>query len=452
MRRAAGVVVLALVVAALAAGCRRGPEPEVFRGEPFLAVWAGDADRQSSDFLAILDADFSSPTYGKVVKTYPVHSRGNEPAGMTAVLRDDRRVFTTGMLTNRTFVFDLRQPLAGRLLGVDEAGPQRRLWAPHDVVSLEDGGVAVACSDSARFRGDPRDLLGAPGGLAVLDADGHFVRELPAADPQARHLIAAPNGAAAAPALGRLVTTSTGKGYTPTMRGDRTPGIAVQLWTWPDLRLVRTLPLPVGPRGEENLGPLTPTVFHHRPFVYVNTDQGGGLYVSDSAGTDAVTFRLAHDFGPDALAGGAAVTPDDRFYVVALGGPSRVQSLDVTDPWHPKPVSSVRLDADPLDVGTPRRGGPHALAMSADGTRIAVADWGLDVPGWRQDGDLRVYLLRLDPATGRLRLDGAFVDESAREVGVRFDRQRWPHGDTGAARPAALLFVAPAPPPKKGED
>jgi hypothetical protein len=445
------VVVAVAATLGTVAGCRRGPEPEPFRGEPYLVVWAGDADRQSTDFLAVLDADFSAETYGKVVRTYPVRSRGNEPRRITTALRDDRRVFLTGLLTNRTFVFDFRQPLAARLLGVDEAGRDRRLWAPHDVVSLPDGGVVVACSDSARFRGDPRDLLGAPGGLVKLDADAQLVREVPAADTRARHLIAAPSGAAASPLVGRLATTSTAKGYTATARGERTPGIAVSLWSWPELGLLHTVALPVGPRGEENLGPATPTFLHRRPFLLVNTDQGGGLYVSDSAGTDAPTFRLAWDFGAGALAGGAAVTPDDRFYVVALGGSNRVVSLDVSDPWHPKPVSSVRLDRDPLAPDAARRGGPQALAMSADGTRVAVADWGVDVPGWQQDGDLRVYLLRLDPATGQLRIDGGFRDEATGEVGVRFDRQSWPHGDTGAARPAALVFVAPAPPAAKGK-
>lgn len=438
MRGWAGVAALAL--AGLVAGCRSGPKPEEFRGEPYLVVWAGDADRQQADFLALLDADFSSSTYGKVLRTYPVGSRGNEPGGMNAVQRDDRRLFATGVLTNRTFVFDFRDPLAARLVGMDEAGPTRRLWAPHDVVSLPNGRVVVACSDSARFQGDPRELLSAPGGLLELAPDGRPMRELPAADPRARHLIAAPNGAAASAARGRLVTTSTGKGYTAAMQGERAPGISVQVWGWPDPRLLHTVVLPAGPRGEENLGPATPVFLRERPFVLVDTDQGGALYASDSLHTDVPAFRLVYDFGAGALAGGAAVTPDDRFYVVALAGAGRVVSLDVADPWHPRPVASVRL-----------AGGPHALAMSADGTRVAVANWGGETPAWTQRGDLRIHLLRLDPATGRLHIDAGFRDEQAGGIGVGFDRASWPHGRTGAARPAALLFVAPAPPPSKGE-
>jgi hypothetical protein len=205
--------------------------------------------------------------------------------------------------------------------------------------------------------------------------------------------------------------------------------------------------LEAGPRGEENLAPLTPRFLRRTPMVYVNTDLGGALYASDSTQTDVPSFRLVFDFGAGTLAGGAAITPDDRFYVTALAGSSRVVSLDLANPWHPKAASSVRLDRDPEATGTARAGGPHWLAMSADGSRLAVADYGVDVPAFVQDGDHRVYVLRLDPASGRLRIDGAFRDELTGEVGVDFNRTHWPHGNTGPARPAGLLFVTPEPPP-----
>src|SRR5712691_10996691 len=205
------VVVGILVLALWVAGCAR-PEVPLFTGEPYLIVWAGDADRSNSDFLAILDADPTSATYGKVLRTYPVRSRGNEPHNVNVEPRGDRRLFAGGLLTNRTFVFDLRQPLAGRLLAVDDAGPQRRLWGPHDFVSLPSGRMAVTCVDPARYRGEPVELVTAAGGLVELTADGQPAREILASDPAARGLIIGPAGAAAAPALDRLVTTNQGHG------------------------------------------------------------------------------------------------------------------------------------------------------------------------------------------------------------------------------------------------
>src|SRR5881409_3667743 len=177
---------VAAAILVLLSACARHPETPLFTGEPYLLVWAGDADRQNSDFLAVLDADPTSPSYGKVLRTYPVRSRGNEPQALIAVPRADRRVFASGVLTNRTFVFDVRQPLAARLVHIDEPGAGRRFGAPHDYVTLPNGHVVTTCADPLRYRGEPREILGAPGGLVELDADGGFVREIPAADPSAR--------------------------------------------------------------------------------------------------------------------------------------------------------------------------------------------------------------------------------------------------------------------------
>src|SRR5262249_7764844 len=99
-----------------------------------------------------------------------------------------------------------------------------------------------------------------------------------------------------------------------------------------------------------------------------------------------------------------------------------------------------------------RVGGPAGLAMSADGTRVAVADYTVDSPGYARDGDRRIYMVRLDPQSGHLRIDPAFQDEYTGEVGVDFNRIPWPHATTPPP-PAGLLFVTPAPPPsKRGDD
>src|SRR5207244_11457780 len=96
-----------------------------------------------------------------------------------------------------------------------------------------------------------------------------------------------------------------------------------------------------------HLGPLTALSPQRKPILYTITDQGGGLYASDSIDTPNPSFQLVFDFGPGALGGGTAITPDDRFLVEALAGSSRVVSLDLADPWHPKLVSAVRLARAP---------------------------------------------------------------------------------------------------------
>src|SRR2546423_10854337 len=50
--------------------------------EKYLFIWAGDQSRGNPDFLAVVDFDEHSPTYGSVIKTVPLAgggATGNEP-------------------------------------------------------------------------------------------------------------------------------------------------------------------------------------------------------------------------------------------------------------------------------------------------------------------------------------------------------------------------------------
>jgi hypothetical protein len=237
---------------------------------------------------------------------------------------------------------------------------------------------------------------------------------------------------------GRLVTTNRGHGWVASTRTGFLPGIAVQVWSLEQRRVLDTVPLEAGGRGEENLGPLAAAVLRQRRMVYVNTHEGGALYASDSIDIDEPAFRLVYDFGADARPSGAAITPNGRYYVTALAGRDQVIGLDLKDPWHPRRVFEIAVPPQRFRVA-----GPSGLAMSADGGKFAVSDYTADVPAYRLDGDRRVHMLRFDEETGALRLDEQFRDEETGDVGVSFERARWPHGDSGAARPHGVLFVAP---------
>jgi hypothetical protein len=409
-------VAAAMVVAALVGCGGAGPRPVPPTDDHWLVVWAEDADRRQSDFLAVIDPD------GTVVRTIPVKSAGNGPQGLNSEMRRDRLVFATGARTNRTFVFDLRDPRKGTLITVDDPGPDRPLAGPRGVATVPGGRAIVACADATGFTGTPQEVLQSPGGLRVLGADGGFVQDIPARDPAARGFIVAPAGIAVSPTLRQIVTTSEGHGFTPTARGELVPGMTLQRWSTAGPAFMKNLILPAGPRGEENLAPRTPAFFHRKPSLVVNAYQGGGIFVSETMDLDEPLFLLAKDYGANARPDGAAITPDDRFYVTGLAGSGRVVSLSISDVHKVREVSSV-------PGGDPGRDAP--LALSLDGRRVAVSD------------GRRIRRLALDPATGRLRPDGSFRDEHGGDAGGDFGRTSWPHGETGPARPRALLFVAP---------
>jgi hypothetical protein len=416
-RTAARVAIVVGLVGGLAACRGPGPRPVPPTSDRWLVVWAEDADRRDSDFLAVLDDD------GKLIRTIPVKSTGNGPQGLSSEMRRDRLVFATGARTNRTFVFDLRDPRRGTLVSVDDPGASRPLSGPRGVATVPGGRAIVACADATGFRGTPQEILQSPGGLRVLDQDGRFVQDIPARDRAARGFIVAPAGVAVHPGIRRLVTTSEGHGFTPTARGELVPGMTVQMWSIAGPTFEKNLILPAGARGEENLAPRTPAFLHRKPALVVNAYEGGGIFVSETMDLADPLFVLVKDYGAGAHPDGAAVTPDDRFYVTALAGSGRIVSLSIGDLHRVREVSS-------LPVGGAGRDAP--LAMSLDGRRIAVAD-----------GE-RVRRLALDPGSGQLRPDGSFRDERSGEPGIDFGRSAWPHGQTGPAVPRALLFIAPA--------
>ena len=130
-----GRVVLLVATASVAMGC---DQFTARAGGPsrFLAVWAGDADRQHEDFLAIIDVRSGSPTFGHIMKTVVVGSKANEPHHVDFSPRADGTLWASGLLSSRTFIFDLSRPLDGRLVKVDEPSRQRVHTPAHAYATL----------------------------------------------------------------------------------------------------------------------------------------------------------------------------------------------------------------------------------------------------------------------------------------------------------------------------
>ena len=74
--------VLDLVVSAHAADPKR-----------YLFVWAGDADKKASDFLAVLDVTPHDPNYGRIVASVPVGAVGTIPHHTEYSLSDSGFLF-----------------------------------------------------------------------------------------------------------------------------------------------------------------------------------------------------------------------------------------------------------------------------------------------------------------------------------------------------------------------
>ena len=86
---------------------RAGSQPA---GGRSLFVWAGDADKRESDFLAVIDADPRSPGYASVVTTLPVGATGTPPHHTDYGMPAGGVLWANGFDSGQTFRVDLRDP------------------------------------------------------------------------------------------------------------------------------------------------------------------------------------------------------------------------------------------------------------------------------------------------------------------------------------------------------
>ena len=102
-----------------------------------------------------------------------------------------------------------------------------------------------------------------------------------------------------------------------------------------------------------------------------------------------------------------------------------------------------------LPVGDRSNGGPHWGAIDNHSrtptgapTRLAFSNSFVARTG--VDGDHRMYVVDVDPATGALSYDRSFRDETTGTPGVEFNRRNWPNNpDAGFYKPHAMVWVCP---------
>ena len=114
--------------------------------EQTLLVWASDQAHVAADFLAVIDFDQKSPSYGKVLRTVPLsgdNAVGNEPHHV-GLSRDGRTLALGGLLSalkgqDQVFFFDVSDPRDPTLIRSDN--PPASIT--DEFAPLENGGFPV---------------------------------------------------------------------------------------------------------------------------------------------------------------------------------------------------------------------------------------------------------------------------------------------------------------------
>lgn len=415
------VVAVLLVCAAVWKAGAKTPEGTA-SGSPYLFVWAGDEARKASDFLAVIDVNPSSSSYGRIVNSVPVGITGSMPHHTEYEFPAGNLLYANGWVAGHTFILDLSQPLKPRIAAQfqDRAGYS----FPHSFVRLPNGDVL------ATFQSHD-GTLAADGGLVELRNDGSVVRSSSAVDPAVDKDLIWPYSMAVAPQLDRVVSSSSPMGWPDW--GKLPPGswalqkindqvtAHVQVWRLSDLHLLKTVTLP-SDAGKHNQWPAEPRLLPDGS-VYVNTFSCGLYRMKDVTGAQP-SAELVYTFpGGDSMHTICSVPVVVGHYwiqtVAALPG---LIALDISHPEKPVEVSRLVFDSNfPM---------PHWLAADRKSDRLVITG---DMESW-------VLVARLDPQSGKLSLDQNFREPGASAPGISFDRQEWPHGKAGRALVHGALF------------
>jgi hypothetical protein len=343
--------------------------------------------------MAVLDA-----RSGTVLATAPTGTAGSHSHHTEHRMPAGGKLFANGFGAGKTWVFDLRQPLKPAVAA--EFGDANGLMHAHSFERLPNGNVLATYQ-----RGDHANTT--PGGLAEISPDGKVLRTSSAVDPSNSSFLR-PYSLAILPKLDRVVTTTAdmdSKGVSET----------VQLWRMSDLKLLRTIPLPPGPRGKENLDSAEPRLLADGRTVLVNSFNCG-LYRLTGLDSDAPQAVFVHDFGTGEC---ALPVVSGHYWVQTDTALPGLVSLDISNPAKPRVASRLKLAPGQE---------PHWISLAPDNRRIIISSG-------RNALQKLLLMATIDSRTGQLRLVKDFI--------VDFDRQSWPHGDSGPAVPHGAVFSRP---------
>ena len=398
---------------------------------PFLIVFAGDTDESDEDFIAIVDLRPDSSSAGDIVATMPIGTKASMPHHFEYELPPPGRLlFANSHYHEETLLLDVSDPLRVAVRG--RLRPPSPLRFPHDYFRLPNGNVLAGFlrSDGPSPRSDDRTSPGGHGGIAEYDSLGRLLRTASAAAPTSEPV--RPYALMALLDRDRIVTTSAAM-------MEESAADVVQIWRYSDLGLLHTIAVPPGRNPD---GTVAPTAAR-APFALRALSNGAVLVSTYGCSLNLLTgvesenpkirsvytFAAAEPTEPRDYRGACAVPLllDEKFWLMPVGREETLITLDVANPNRPHEVS--RLDF-------PEGFAPHWLAQDPRSRRLVL--------GAHEGGQEGLFILTVDPITGRVTYDDSLRASRGRAGYIDLSSRRWPHGATGAGWAHAALFLSHA--------
>ena len=373
----------------------------------YIFVWGGDDAKKDKDFLAVLNADAQSPDYGKVVASVAVPGPSGTSHHTEAEMPLGGFLLADAFESGQTSLFDLRKPLQPRL--VTTFGDMHGYMHPHTYTRLPNGHILA----TFQYHGG-HEPKSDGGGLVEFTQKGKFIRAGSAMDPSVKDEPIRPYSVVNLPKMDRAVSTNMSMHF-PTDGKTHT----IQIWRLSDLKLLRTVALPIGPGGTEQMLPGEPHLLSDGKTVLIHTFSCG-LYALN--GIDSGNPQVRHAYSFDGKFCGVPLLIG-HYWIQTLSTAHSVAAYDISDLVHIREVSRVTLND---------KQSPHWIAADPDGRRILLNSG--------EYADHRMYIVNFDPATGALQLDEKFRDPGSDQPGVSMDGKTWPHGFAGDAYGHGAVF------------
>ena len=404
------------------------------------------------DYLATVDADPKSPTYGSVVHRLPMpnpddelhHYGWNTCSSCHGEGGKERRfLIVPGLKSGRIHVLDAADPKAPKLHKTIEPEVVRKkanLSAPHTVHCLADGTILIS------MLGDGAG--NSPGGFLLLSSDfdvlGRWEKDATGMKfnydfwYQPRHNVMVSSEWAAP-------KTYSG-GFNPADVAAGKYGHRLHFWDWKARRIAQSIDLgddgkiplevrflhdPDSPHGFVGVA-LSSTIFHFH--------KKGGRWQADKViAVEPQQVKGAADPVPGLITD-CVVSMDDRFLYFSDWLHGDVRQYDVSDPFKPKLTGQVwvggLLGRAPELRGKKLRGGPQMLQLSLDGRRLYVTNslqsaWDNQFyPDIAKAGS-HLLMIDCDPEKGGMKLNEAFFVDFGKEPDgpARAHEIRYPGGD-----------------------
>jgi methanethiol oxidase len=346
--------------------------------EKVMYLWSLPAVADGGpDFLAMIDVNLASPTYGKILKKIFVESSGNE-AHHIGYTDDRTKIWAASLNSDRLFIFDVSDPMNPRLARtIDSVAKTTGLSGPHTPYAIP-GRVLVSMASGPDGSG--------PGGIAEFTNDGDFV----ASHATNNH----PYETVVKPEFNRMITSSwfPQKTFMASLDkwnpADWSNPNTMLVWDLKSRKVIQTLTGdPINLAARWMLKP-------NAKYGYAISTVGNSIWMFKMQDDGTFTYTKAGSTGEGCGPADLRQSPDDKYLYLSCFQSSEIQAWDISDPDNIKLHDTIQGVVQ-----------PNMMHMTFDGKRLYFTNSAISSIDYSPRYSLQLVQVGPD---GRMKLDPNF--------------------------------------------